>query len=89
MIDIQENLSTIIIIVLICIIIYLGYNYYLFKQKILLLEKNITELNKIKYLENEHYTNSNINSNNNLNNNPSSNPNYFPNNNTNYNSKLK
>ena len=63
MIDIQENLGTIIIFVLIGIIIYLGYNYYLSKHKIYLLENKITELNKIKYLENNSNTNSNTNTN--------------------------
>jgi hypothetical protein len=75
MIDIQENLSTIIIFVLICIIIYLGYNYYLFKQKILLLEKNITEFNKIKYLDNIPNTNTNTDINANSNGNSNANPN--------------
>ena len=52
MIDIQEHLSKIIIALLIVIIIYLAYKYYFSKQKIFLLEKKITELNKIKYLDN-------------------------------------
>jgi hypothetical protein len=85
MIDIQQNLSTIIIFVLICIIIYLGYNYYLFKQKILLLEKNITELNKIKYLENIPNTDNNLN-NTNANVNTNANTNANTNLNTNLNS---